>query len=123
MAIGYHHGNYTQQFNSTYNITLDLSGWDKMTMEVFSPVFGTLIAQGTNDGGGVFGVSYGNANTATNFFPVQVKNLLTGTSSPYIYGAGLYQYDVNAKYFRLQGSPAAAGTSLYRISMFNSKID
>lgn len=121
MAVGYHHPNYTSDFNSTYKITVDLSGWDKMTLEVVGPVGGTLATQASNYGG-TTDRAYGSASTAYNFAPVQVKNLLTGVSSPYIYGAGLYQYDVNARYFRLQGTPAAAGTSVYSISMFNSKI-
>jgi len=39
-----------------------------------------------------------------------------------IYGAGLFEVDVNAQYLRLQGAPAAAGTNIYRLMIFHSKI-
>lgn len=123
MAQGYLQPDYTSQFNSVYKITLDLSGWDKMSIQLVAPVLGTISVQASNDAGAILATTQGDANTAINFTPVQVKNLATGNSSPYIYGAGMYEYDVNAKFFRLQGTPASAGTSIYRINMFNSKID
>lgn len=122
MAIGKPLSDYASEYNSIYKITLDLSGWDKCTVQVVAPFGGVMNVQSSNDSGAVLAVTQGNAELAQNFVPVQVKNLLTGTSSPYIYGAGMYEYDVNAQFLRLQGSPAAAGTNVYKLLLFNSKI-
>ena len=113
---------YASEYNSLYKITADLSGWDRVAIQVVAPMNGAMIAQASNDSGAVLAVTQGNAELAQNFVPVQVKNLLTGTSSPYIYGAGMYEYDVNAQFLRLQGSPASAGTNIYKLLLFNSKI-
>lgn len=123
MAIGHPLADQSQVFNTTYNITLDLSGWDKTTIQVIAPVSGAVIVYGSNDDGSLQGVRQGNAELATNFMPVQVTNLATGSAVSSISSAGLYRYDVNAQFLRLQGSPAAAGTSIYRLDLFHSKID
>jgi hypothetical protein len=85
-------------------------------------VNGAIIVYGSNDSGYGF-VTQGNASLAINFTPVQVTNLATGAAVNSISAAGLYKYDVNAQFMRLQGSPAAAGTNVYKILLFNSKID
>jgi hypothetical protein len=121
MALGYSN-DYTQQFNTVYNIQLDMSGWDKATIQVVSPVGGSIAVLATNDNGAVFGVSGGSPETATNFSSVQVKNLQTGASVNFIYGAGLYEYDVNAQFLKLNGTPAQAGTNVGKLVIFNSKI-
>lgn len=122
MALNRPLADFAQEFNSLYKITLDLNGWDKSTLQIESPFSGQITALATNDGGAITGVTQGNAQLAINFVPVQVKNLLTGTSSAYIYGAGLYEYDVNAQFLRLQGTPAGAGTSVYKLLLNNQKI-
>lgn len=122
MAIGKPLSDFATQFNSNYNITVDLSGWDKTTIQVVAPVGGTIAVLATNDSGAVLGETQGNASLATNFNIAQVKNLQTGTSVNYIYGAGLYEYDVNAQFLKLSGTPAAAGTNVYKLLLFNSKI-
>ncbi len=114
---------FTGQFNSTYNITLDLSGWDKTTIQLVSPMGGAVVVYATNDAGALQGVRDGNASLATNFNPVQVTNLATGSAVSSMSAAGNYKYDVNAQFLRLQGAPAAAGTNVYKILFFNSKID
>lgn len=115
-------GDFAREFNSLYKINLDLNGWDKTTFQIEAPMVGQVTALATNDSGAVLGETQGNAQLAINFVPVQVKNLLTGTSSPYIYGAGLYEYDVNAQFLRLQGTPAGAGCSVYKLLLNNQKI-
>lgn len=122
MAIGKPLGDYTQEFNSVYNITLDLSGWDKTTFQVVSPLSGAVVVYATNDAGAT-AYSQGNAELAINFQNVQVTNLATGAATGTISSAGLYKYEVNAQFVRLQGTPAGAGTSIYRLNIFNSKID
>lgn len=122
MAIGKPLGDFSQEFNSVYNITLDLSGWDKTDIQVIAPVGGALAVYASNNSGFELGVTQGNAQLATDFYPVQVTNLATGTASTSIAGAGNYRYDVNAQFLRLQGVPPQAGTNVYKLLLFNSKI-
>jgi len=122
MAIGKNLGDFSQQFNSLYNVTLDMSGWDKTTIQTSGAVLGTLNLFGSNDGGDN-AYSDGSAQLAINFSPIQATNLDTGTKVNAIYGAGLFEVDINAQYLRIQGAPASAGTNVYRLMIFNSKID
>jgi len=121
MALGKPLGDFTKQFNSTYNITLDMSGWDKTTVQTSGAVLGTINIQGSNDGG-ANASNQGDAELAINFTPIQAKNLATGSMVNAIYGAGLFEIDINAQYLRLQGAPAGTPTNVYRILLFNSKI-
>ena len=122
MAVGKPLGNFSQQFNSVYNISLDLSGWDRTTFQVVAPFTGTIAVLATNDSGAVSGETQGNSELAINYKPVQVTNLETGTATNYVYGPGLFKYDVNAQFLKLQGIPASAGTSVYKLMVFNHKI-
>ena len=122
MAIGKPILDQTRYFNSVYNITLDMSGWDKTTINVVAPLLGTIHVYGTNDGGAVLGQTDGNAQLAINFNPVQVTNLATGTATNSISAAGDYKYEVNAQYLRLQGNPAGTPTNVYKLLLFHSKI-
>lgn len=121
MALGKNLGDFTKQFNSTYNITLDMSGWDKTTVQTSGAVLGTINIQGSNDGG-ANASNQGDAELAINFTPIQAKNLATGSMVNAIYGAGLFEIDINSQYLRLQGAPAGTPTNVYRILLFNSKI-
>ena len=121
MALGKPLGDFTKQFNSTYNITLDMSGWDKTTVQTSGAVLGTINIQGSNDGG-ANASNQGDAELAINFTPIQAKNLATGSMVNAIYGAGLFEIDINAQYLRLQGAPAGTPTNVYRILLFNYKI-
>ena len=98
-----------------------MSGWDKTTIQTTGAVLGTVNILGSNDGG-ANATSQGDAQLAINFTPLQAKNLATGSMVNAIYGAGLFEVDVNAQYLRLQGAPAAAGTNIYRLMIFHSKI-
>jgi len=121
MGLSYQTGNYAREFNSVYNVTLDMSGWDRTTIEVVAPVLGTINLQGSNDGGGT-NYQSANAQLAINFSPIQAKNLTTGLSANAIYGAGLFEVDINAQYLRLQGAPAGTPTNIYRLIFNHSKI-
>lgn len=115
-------GDFSDIMNSLYNITLDLSGWDRTDINVIAPFLGAINVYGTNDGGEVTGETQGNAMLAINFTPVEVTNLATHAVTTSITTAGNYRYDVNAQFLRLQGDPAGAGTSVYKLLLFNSKI-
>lgn len=122
MAIGHQNPDFAPTINSVYKFTMDLSGWDKAAIQVIGPVTGTLNVQASNNPGATL-ATQGNYKTAQDFTPVQVTNLATGTASPYIYGPGLYKYDVNAQFMRVQATPAAAGTFVYSLLVWQSKID
>lgn len=115
-------GDFARDFNSLYKITLDLSGWDRTDINVIAPFSGAINVYASNDGGAVLGVTQGNAKLATNFTPVQVVNLATGTAVNSISTAGNYRYDVNAQFLRLQGVPADTPTNVYKLLLENSKI-
>lgn len=116
-------GDFAQEYNSVYKITLDLSGWDRTTIGVVAPIGNAILVYGSNDANAVLGVQQGNAELAINFTPIQVTNLATGAATTSISAAGNYKYDVNTQFLRLQGSPASAGTNVYKLLLFNSKID
>lgn len=120
MALGYNTGDQSSEFNSLYKVTFDMSGWDKTTIQATGAVLGTINILATNDPGAT-AASQGNAELAINFGPVQAKNLQTGTMVNAIYGAGLFEVDINARFLRLQGAPAQAGTNVYRLMLFNVK--
>jgi len=120
MSLGRPLGDVSQTFNSVYKVTLDMSGWDKTTVQVVGPMGGRINLLGSNDGGQTSYAS-GNASLAINFTPIQATDLSTGTTVNAIYGAGMFAVTVNAQYLRLQGSPASAGTSVYRMNIFDSK--
>lgn len=121
MAVGFPQ-DQTDVFNTTYKVTLDMSGWDKTTIHVVAPVSGVIYPYASNDGNAFQGVRYGNAQLAINFQPIQVTNLATGSAVSSISAAGLYKAEVNAQFLRLQGSPGATPTNVYRLFLFNSKI-
>lgn len=122
MGLGKPLGDLAFQYNSTYNIVLDVSGWDKVGIQVVSPFVGAINVYNTNDSGAVQGVTQGNATLATNFNPTQVTNLATGSASTVISAAGNYNYDVKSQFLKLQGNPQGAGASVYKLLLFNSKI-
>lgn len=113
---------WTNQFNTVYNITLDMSQWTETTVHVVAPVTGALYVYGSNDANALQGVRDGNAKLATNFTPILATNLATGTTTAVISAAGLYKVPIDAQFLRLQGNPAATPTNVYRILLFHSKL-
>ncbi len=122
MAIGYTSGNYARDFNTQYNITLDLSGWDKTTIGVVAPINGAINIYSTNDSGALLGVTQGNAKLATNFTPAEVTNVATHAITNSISAAGEYVYTVNAQFLRLQAVPPTNATNVYKLLFFHSKV-
>ena len=122
MAIGKPIPDQASTFNSVYKITSDLSGWEKTTVQVVSPINGSIYIYGSNDGDAVQGVQQGNAELAINFTPIQATNLATGTAVSVISAAGNYSVPVNAQFLRLQGNPVGA-TNVYKLLLFNSKTN
>lgn len=114
--------NQAQTFNSTYKITGDVSGWDRVTIQVIAPFSGSILVYGSLDSGASQQVTQGNAELAINFMPIQATNLATGSASGTISAAGEYVVDVRTQFLRLQGVPATAGTNVYRLLQLNQKL-
>lgn len=114
----------TTTFNSVYQINRDVSGWDRLTIQVVAPMLGTAYIYGSLDSGYNKDVTQGNAALAINYTPIQATNLATGSAVSSITGAGLYTVNAaNQQFVRIQGNPAGTPTNIYRILLFNSKID
>lgn len=123
MAIGKPVQDVALPFNTVYNITQDVSGWDSVTVQTVSPMTGSIYVYGTNDGGSQLGVTQGNASLAINFNPIQATNLSTGTATLVISAAGSYKVPVNNQFLRLQGNPTTGATitNVYKLLLFNEK--
>lgn len=113
----------TRTFNSVYQINRDVSGWDKMTVQIVAPMLGTaLYIYGTLDSGYNKDVTQGNAALAINYTPIQATNLATGSAVNSITGAGLYTVNAaNQQFVRIQGNPSGTPTNVYRILISQSK--
>ena len=103
---------------NVYSITLDLSNWDKITFHVEAPVAAPVFVYGSNDAGAGQGITFGNAQLATNFTPIQATKLADGTSVSSISTAGAYKVDANTQFVRLQGG----GADVYRLYAYNYKV-
>ena len=101
-----------------YNIQLDMSGWDKTTIQVVTPVAGAIYVYGSNDPNALQGVRDGNAELAINFTGIQATNLATGTAVSSFNAAGNYKVDVNTRFLKIAGG----GANVYRMIAFHSKI-
>jgi hypothetical protein len=117
MALNYHTDLTGEYKQNVYSITLDMSGWQKTTIQVEAPVAAPLFVYGSNDASAIQGVRDGDASTARNF--VQLATLNVGTTTPAtlvssISSAGAYEVDINARFLRVQGG----GANVYKI-MFN----
>lgn len=113
----------TTTFNNVYQINRDVSGWDKMTVQVVAPVLGAMYVYGSLDSGYQKETTQGNASLAINFTPIQALRLSDRTRVSSISAAGLYTVDAAEQQFvRLQGNPAGTPTNVYRLLIFNSKV-
>lgn len=115
-------GNQASDFNSVYNITLDTANYDRTTIQVIAPVSGALSVYASLDGG-AGSTTQGNAASAQNFSAVLATNLATGTASNIISTPGLYTVTDNAQFLKVQGNPAGAGTSVYKLFITQFKED
>lgn len=118
MAVGHPFDGTFDYKQNVYNINLDMSGWDKTTIQVVAPVAAALYVYGTNDANALQGVRDGNATLATNFTAIQATNLATGSAVASFSAAGNYKVDVNARFLRVGGG----GADVYRILFFHSKV-
>jgi len=114
----------TTTFNSVYQINRDVSGWDKMTVQIAGTLLGNgIYIYGTVDSGASQGVNQGNADLAINYTSIQAVNLATGSAvTQPITTAGMYRVTANDQQFvRIQGNPSDTPTNVYRILLWESK--
>jgi hypothetical protein len=121
MAIAKNLPDYAFEFNSLYKITIDTSGWDKSAIQLVT-LAGSVLIYGSLDSGSNLSTQ-GNASLATNFVPIQATDLSTGTAVSTLANNKVYTVTDNCQFLRLQGVPAAAGTSIYKLLVFHQKID
>lgn len=94
----------TGQYNATQSVTLDVSLWDKVSVQIV----GTFTDDGiaayiSNDSGAVQGVSDGGPSMALNFYGIQMTKLSDQTLISSMNASGLYGSNIWAKYFSLSG--------------------
>jgi hypothetical protein len=111
----------TIPFNSQYQVTMDMGLFQSTVITAVSPINGTLYVYGTNDGGAQAGITFGNAKLATNFNPVLVTNMQTGSTSTSITSGGNYSVTRTPRFLRIQGSPAATPTNIYKLLLFSQQ--
>ena len=109
---------YTLQYKqNVYSITIDVSGWDKANVHAVAPIAAPIYVYGSNNSGAVQGVTYGNAELAIDFYPVQATNLATGGATTSISAEGVYSVPVNNQFIRLQGG----GADVYSLFISTTK--
>lgn len=118
MALGYPNDLTKIYKQNIYNITIDVSGYDKVGVQLIGPLAGPISVYGTNDGGALHSVREGNAQLATNFTPIQATNLATGTAGNAMASEGAYTVPVNLQYMRFAGG----GADVYKLLVFESKV-
>lgn len=121
MAITKQLDNYAEEFNSLYKITLDTSNWDKTTIQ-FVTLAGNAFVYGSLDSGANLSTQ-GNAQLATNFIQIQAQDLSSGSYVSTLSGDKMYTVTNNQQFLRIQGVPAQAGTSVYKLLIFNQKTN
>ncbi len=118
MALG-HPTDLTQEYKQNiYNITIDVSGYDKVGVQLVAPLAGPISVYGTNDGGALHSVRDGNAELATNFTAILATSLSTGTAGNTMATAGGYTVPVDLQYMRFAGG----GADVYKLLVFETKV-
>jgi hypothetical protein len=107
----------TTEFNRDNGWTADMSGWDYLVVTLVGPS-GTISLLGTNDGGGINGVSEGNSLAALNFTAVQGVKCSDG-SAVTVAAAGQTKIQNQGRYLKIGGASAAA--TKFLVELF--KID
>lgn len=114
MALNYQFDATNDYKSNIYSITLDMSGWEKTTINVVAPIAAPITVYGSNNGGAAQGITDGNAELAIGFTAIQATNIATATAGTTISTAGNYTVPINARFLRLQGG----GANVYKI-VFN----
>lgn len=109
----------TIPFNQNGKVQIDISGWDYILAQIVTPS-GAISFASTIDGGGVTGVSDGNATSALNFVACQGTNQLNNTLETSTSAANsVHEFDVVGRYLQLSGG---AGSTVGKLLIMFTKI-
>lgn len=108
----------TTAFNADGKVNLDVSGWDNCTLQIQTPS-GAISFNGTNDSGGITGISDGNPRTATNWQPVQGINTATGLGATSTSGNGIFKFTVVSQFLQFIGSAVTVTKMIANLSQID----
>jgi hypothetical protein len=105
----------TTDFNANNTVQIDVGGWENVIVQMVNPS-GTVLFQGSNDGGAITGSTAGNPVTATNFATISATKMSDGTLTTSLAAAGLYKLTQPPRYLKFGGASAAATKALVFLS-------
>lgn len=108
----------SSDFAIAQNVKIDVSGWDYALVQIQNPS-ATIQFNGSNDAGGVQGITDGNALTSINYQPVAATNTATNTTSTSAGANGIFKFNVVSRFLQFV---AAGGTTIGRLVVSLSKI-
>lgn len=117
MSLGYPRDLTFEYKQNVYNINLDVSGYDKVTIQAIGTVAAPVYVYGTLNGGDLQSVRDGQPVFATDWAAIQAKKLSDGTMVNSFNAAGLFQVDAPPQYVRIGGG----GADIYQLRVFFAK--
>lgn len=108
----------TTSFNATNTAQIDVGGWENVIIHMIGTVSGTILLQGSNDGGAITGAVDESPQAAINFTTIVATKMLDGTTTSSLAVAGLYKLTQPCKYLKFGGASAAAT----KVLVFMSKV-
>lgn len=98
----------TTTFNANNTAQIDVSGWENIIIHMVGTVSGTILFQGSNDGGAITGAVDESPQAAINFSTISATKMSDGTLTTSLAAAGLYKLTQPCKYIKFGGASAAA---------------
>lgn len=108
---------YGATLTANHTVTIDVSLWENVIFQMVGPS-GTILLQGSNDGGAITGGTDDSPQSAINFTTIIATNMLDGTTTSSLATAGIYKLSQPCKYLRFGGASAAATKAI----VFTSKV-
>lgn len=105
-------------FAVAQNVKIDVSGWDYALVQVQTPS-AAIQFNGSNDSGGVVGITDGNALSSTNYQPVAGVNTANNAVVNSTAGNGIFKFNVVSRFLQFV---AASGTTVGRLVVSLTKI-
>lgn len=107
----------TAALNANNTVIIDVSLWENIIIHMIGSS-GTILLQGSNDGGAVTGSTEDTPQSALNFTTIVATKMLDGTTTSSLATAGLYKLTQPCKYLKFGGAAAAAT----KVLVFMSKV-
>jgi hypothetical protein len=108
----------TAAFNTNPTQKIDVSGWDYVLAQIQTPS-ATIYFNGTNDAGGVVGVTDGNASLSLNYQPVEGQNTGNNQYVTSTGGNGIFKFNVVSRFLEFTAAP---NTTVSRLIISLTKI-